>query len=73
MSSPSPIVRPDRPVASRNAISAARLTIVEADDSMSRGESENNRKVPGSCSPETAEDHPTFTERVLTFLDERSA
>jgi hypothetical protein len=72
MSSVSPIVHPGRPVASRNAVSADRLTVFEAADSTGCGV-ENNGKVPGSGDPGNAEDPPTLTERVLSLLDKRSA
>jgi len=73
MSSVSLVAQPGRLVASRNAVSAERLTIFEADDSTSCREFESNRKAPESCRPGAAEDHQTLTERVLTFLDKHAA
>jgi hypothetical protein len=73
MSSVSPIVHPGRPVASRNAVSANRLTVFEGADSTGCSGFEYNGEVPVSGGPGNGEDPPTLTERVLTFLDKRSA
>lgn len=73
MLSPFPLMHPGCPAASHNATSAVRLTIVEADDPMSCGGLGNNQKAPESSPLGTAEDHPTLTERILTFLDKRCA